>query len=466
MGHWGFMAEGKPRSVKGSLSRLLRYFSPYIGRLVVIFIIMLVAVLANIAGPYFTAIAVDKFIAPAANLGSPAQAALPGWLTLLVGISPSRAAGLAVTMVLLAITYALGWYLSVMMFRLMIRMSQKVLLLMRTQIFGQLQKLSLSYFDQHEAGDLMSRLVNDTQVINDVFGPGIVEILRSALTIVGVFISMMVLNWRLALVSFVVLPVFIVFTIFFSRRVRTAFRATRKTIGEVSANLQENISGVREVQAFAREGETLKEFQYTNLRNRDANVTAQTLSAAFGPILQGLTTIGIIITIGYGGYLVLGFTPPLVSIGVIVAFTNYVRRFYDPINQLLQLYNQFQSALAGAERIFELLDTPPWWLTHRMPGFCRRSRGISSTSTSPSATRKKSRCWRTFLSRSSPARRWPWWDLPVPAKRPSSTCSPACTTSSPVRCWWMAMMCATSQGTACAGRSAWCRRTHSSLPAR
>jgi len=360
MGHFGFEGtETKPQSVSRSLGRLLTYFAPYTGRIILIFFILIVAVLADIAGPYFIAVAVDKFITPALNLASPGQTVLPGWLQLLVGSNPSRVAGLTATMILLAITYALGWYLSVVMFRLMIRMSQKVLLLMRTQIFSQLQKLSLSYFDQHEAGDLMSRLVNDTQVINDVFGPGIVQILRSALTIVGVFISMVLLNWRLALVSFAVLPLFIGFTIIFSPRVRTAFRATRKTIGEVSANLQENISGVREVQAFAREGETLKEFQHTNLRNRDANVTAQTLSAAFQPILQVLTTIGIIITIGYGGYLVLGFTPSLVSIGVIVAFTTYVRRFYDPINQLLQLYNQLQSALAGSERIFELLDTPP-----------------------------------------------------------------------------------------------------------
>ncbi|MHB1356777.1 MAG: ABC transporter transmembrane domain-containing protein, partial [Anaerolineae bacterium] len=164
MGHFGFSgAEGKPKSVTRSLGRLLQYFAPYTGRILLIFAILIVAVLADIAGPYFIAVAVDKFISPTLNLATPNQTVLPGWLQLLVGSNPSRVAGLTATMILLAITYALGWYLSVMMFRLMIRMSQKVLLLMRTQIFGQLQKLSLSYFDQHEAGDLMSRLVNDTQ---------------------------------------------------------------------------------------------------------------------------------------------------------------------------------------------------------------------------------------------------------------------------------------------------------------
>ncbi len=353
MGHMGVStAEGKPKSAGQAFKRLLVYFEPYKKRLLLILVVLIVAVLGDLAGPYLIAVAVDHFITVGAQ-------PLPAWLQLLIGSSPSRGLGLGVTMGLLALTYALGWFLSVIMYRLMIRMTQKVLLLMRMQIFQKLQQLSLSYYDQHEAGDLMSRLVNDTQVIADVFGPGIVQILRGSLTIVGVFISMMLLNWRLSLVSFVVLPVFIVFAVIFTKRVRSAFRVTRKTIGEVSANLQENIAGVREVQAFAREGETLKEFRETNLRNRDANVTAQTLSAAFGPILGVLTTVGIIIVIGYGGYLILGFNPPLVSVGVIVAFTNYVRRFYDPINQLLQLYNQLQSALAGAERLFELLDTQP-----------------------------------------------------------------------------------------------------------
>jgi len=353
MGHSGVsMAEEKAKSASQAFKRLLVYFAPYKKRIALIFVVLVVAVLGDLAGPYLIAVAVDSFITPG---GKP----LPAWLQMILGANPARITGLSITMVLLALTYVLGWCSSVVMFRLMIRMTQRVLLQMRMQIFEKLQSLSLSYYDQHEAGDLMSRLVNDTQVIADVFGPGIIHILRSSLTLVGVFTSMMLLNWRLSLVSFIVLPVFIVFAFFFTRKVRSAFRVTRKTIGEVSANLQENIAGVREVQAFAREDETLREFRETNLRNRNANVTAQTLSSAFGPILGVLTTVGVVTVIGYGGYLVLAFDPPLVTLGVIVAFTNYVRRFYDPINQLLQLYNQMQSALAGAERLFELLDTEP-----------------------------------------------------------------------------------------------------------
>ena len=133
----------------------------------------------------------------------------------------------------------------------------------------------------------------------------------------------------------------------FSLRVRRAYRRTRKTIGQVSAELQENIAGVREVQAFTREEASMCEFQAVNARNRAANVAAETLSAIFMPVLDVLSTMALAIVVGYGGYLVLRFTPPLVTIGVIVAFLTYVRRFYQPIRELAQLFAQLQSAMAG-----------------------------------------------------------------------------------------------------------------------
>jgi len=201
--------------------------------------------------------------------------------------------------------------------------------------------------------------VNDTQVINQIFGEGLMRVLRMSLTLVGILISMIALNWRLALVSYAMLPVMLLVTFSFSRRVRHAFRQTRQTIGQVSAELQENIAGVREVQAFAREADTLTEFRAVNERNRMANVQAETLMSAFMPILDILSTMATAIVVGYGGYLVLSFSPPLATIGVIVAFLNYVRRFYQPVREMANLYGLLQAALAGAERIFELLDEPP-----------------------------------------------------------------------------------------------------------
>jgi ABC-type multidrug transport system fused ATPase/permease subunit len=161
------------------------------------------------------------------------------------------------------------------------------------------------------------------------------------------------------LVSFTILPVMLLTTTLFSRRARAAFRRTRQTIGEVSAELQENIAAVREVQAFAREDANVAEFETVNAANRDANVQAQSILSAFSPALDVLSTIALAIVAGYGGYLALAFDPPLVSVGTIVSFLIYVQRFYEPIRMIATLYTQLQAAIAGAERIFELLDTPP-----------------------------------------------------------------------------------------------------------
>jgi ATP-binding cassette subfamily B protein/subfamily B ATP-binding cassette protein MsbA len=264
-----------------------------------------------------------------------------------------------VTMLLLLSTYLLNWASMASQFYLMMLAGQRVLFHMRTQIFERIQSHSLPFFDRREAGDLMSRLVNDTEVINQVFSGGIVRLASMGLTLLGIVILMLGLNWRLALASFAVLPAMVLTTTAFSRWARSAFRRTRETIGEVSAELQENIAAVREVQAFARENENVAEFESINAANRDANVQAQSVLSAFSPTLDVLSSIALAIVAGYGGYLVLAFDPPLASIGVIVAFLAYVQRFYRPIQGIANLYAQLQAALAGAERIFDLLDTEP-----------------------------------------------------------------------------------------------------------
>ena len=346
------MEEIRPQSGGKVLRRLWPYFAPYKGTLILVGFLLVLGTLAELLSPYLLGVAVDQFI-------SPGITSRPAWLRMLLGDNPGRRVGLSVVMIVLAASYVVSWGMSVAQFRLMVVASQKVLLRMRSQIFAQVQRLSFSFFDRHEAGDLMSRLVNDTQVINQMFGEGLMRVLRMVLSLVGIIISMIALNWRLALASYAILPVILVITFSFSRRVRQAFRQTRKTIGEVSAELQENIAGVREVQAFHRETESLKEFQAVSERNRAANVQAETLTAGFMPLLDVLSTIALAVVIGFGGYLVLNFDPPLVSIGIIVAFLNYVRRFYQPIREMAQLFAQMQAAVAGAERVFDLLDTEP-----------------------------------------------------------------------------------------------------------
>ncbi len=339
------------KNASRTLKQVWGYFADFRWRLALFAVLLVIGVLADVTGPYLIGVAVDQFI-------DPSGAAQPGWLAAVVPASAPRERGLLVVMLALASTYALTWGMSVAQFRLIVRISQAMLLRLRTDIFDQIQRLSLSFFDQHEAGDLMSRLVNDTQVINDMFGPGLVRLLRMLLGLVGIIISMVSLNWRLALASYTVLPLVVIVTWQFMRRSRQAFRQTRRTIGDVSAELQENISGVREVQAFSRESATFEEFRAINERNRSANVAAETLASFFVPLLDVLSTLAMAVVIGYGGFLVLRTDPPLVTVGVIVAFTTYVNRFYQPIRDMANLFAQFQAAVAGAERIFDLLDTP------------------------------------------------------------------------------------------------------------
>jgi ATP-binding cassette subfamily B multidrug efflux pump len=343
--------ETRPTEVGKTLRRLLTYFRPFQGLLVGAAVLIVVSTMLQLAAPYLTGVAVDQFIAPSGR-------SRPAWLTWLLPQDASRPVGLAAVMLVLLGTYLLNWVTSAGQFYLMTVAGQRVLLHMRTQIFQRIQTLSLRFFDQREAGDLMSRLVNDTQVINQVFSGGVVRLASMSLSLVGIVASMLGLNWRLALASFTILPVMVLATTVFSRRTRIAFRRTRQTIGEVSAELQENIAAVREVQAFAREEENVGEFETINAANRDANVQAESILSAFSPALDVLSTVALAVVAGYGGYLALD-TPPLVSVGVIVSFLIYVRRFYEPIQGIANLYAQVQAAVAGAERVFELLDTQP-----------------------------------------------------------------------------------------------------------
>jgi len=338
-----------------AVRRLLTYFQPFRRQLAVVGILIVLSTLLQLAGPYLTGIAVDSFI-------SPGERSAPAWLARLfemLGTTATQTSGLTTLMILLLAIYLLDWVANAGQFYLMMTVGQRVLLTMRTHIFERIQELSLSFFDRHEAGDLMSRLVNDTGTINRVFSWGLTRMASLSLSLTGILITMLRLNWQLALASFTMLPVMVVATTFFSHRARTAFRRTRETIGDVSAELQENISAVREVQAFSRERETLADFEQVNAANRDANVQAQSILSAFSPTLDVLSTIALAIVVGFGGYLALTASQTTVTVGLIVSFLIYVRRFYQPIRGIATQWAHFQGAVAGAERIFELLDTEP-----------------------------------------------------------------------------------------------------------
>lgn len=322
-----------------TLFRLIAYLRPFRVRLLLVGLFVLASTFLSVLAPRLIGEAVDV---------------ISRFVNHEIQADPARGA-LGHTMLLLLGAYVGVWVANLGSFYVMTIVGQNVLYELRAHIFAKIQALSLNFFDQHPAGDLMSRLANDTDVINHVLGVGLTRLVSSALLLVGILIAMVALNWRLALLSFTLLPAMFFTTIFFSRRARRAFRRTRQTISGVSAELEENIAGVKVAQAFSREDENLEEFRQVSAANRDANVSAESITAAFSPTLDVLSTIGIALVVGYGGYLALS---NLVTIGVIVAFLQYVRRFFEPVRAISVIWASLQSAIAGAERIFELLDTP------------------------------------------------------------------------------------------------------------
>ncbi len=230
---------------------------------------------------------------------------------------------------------------------------QHLLAELRTRLFDQLQALPLSYFDKKPIGDLMSRLLSDVDTLNQLFSQGLTQLLGSIMALVGILVAMLILNWRLALVCYTIIPVMLATTALFAARARSAFRKARQTVGDVTANLQEDIVGVRQAQALNRTDANIKKFRERNAANRDANVSAVGITSAFSPAIDILSTLSIALVIGYGGWLVFGGR---LTIGMLAAFLIYTQQFFRPVQLAASVYTMLQSALAGAERIYAILD--------------------------------------------------------------------------------------------------------------
>lgn len=337
----GFAREGFERAAQldderagnswAVITRASQYARPY-GRWVgLAFAAMIASGAALTLGPYLTGYAVDNYV--------------------LVGDFPG---------LMLMIVYLLGvYFLQYIGFRGQFYFigyaSQEIMAHLRDQIFRKIQKLSLSYFDKNDAGDLMSRLVNDVDVLNQFLGQGFVQLIGGIVRMIMVAIGMFLLDWRLALATLSVVPIMIFVSVYLSRMARIAFRKSRESLGDVSTELEEGISGVKVAQAFNRGEANAQRFEDLNRRNKDANVGAVGIASAFSPAMETLNALATTIVAGFGGFMVLNGD---ISIGVIVAFIEFVRRFFFPVQQIAQLWTLLQSALAGAERIFDLIDEP------------------------------------------------------------------------------------------------------------
>lgn len=258
-------------------------------------------------------------------------------------------------MLLLFGTYLIGLVGFMLQVRLIGSLGQEVLGRLRQQIFDKVQSLPITFFDRNEAGDVMSRLVNDTDVIGNFLTQGAMQSVGAMLGLVMVLVVMFASNWRLALLTCLVIPPMVLLTRGISGSARDRYRRAREAVGEVSANLQEDLGGIREAQAFARTDRNLQRFARANAANRDANVSATAVSSAFSPAADLLSAVATALVLGGGGWLVV---QGQASVGTVAAFVLWVGNFFRPIQQLSAVYTQAQAALAGAERVFALLDEP------------------------------------------------------------------------------------------------------------
>ncbi|MEX1020423.1 MAG: ABC transporter ATP-binding protein [Litorilinea sp.] len=355
-----------PTSVGATLRRLAGFFRPYWLTMVFAFTFLIVNTWVQVVTPGLLGQAVDCYLTPAvAGAGSAADAADAAcWFdtTILAAGAETPADGLVRVVLVLAGLYVVGSAMAGMMFFMMSWAGQRVLRKLQVAVFHRLHALSLGYFTRHESGDLMSRITNDMSTLQQAISFALVQVLGGALLIVWLAYTMLALNWAYGLLSLSMVPIMVITTLWFSAQARKAFRKTRQEIGNVNAELEEGISGVREVQAFSREDANIENFRTSNAANRDANVRAVAYTSALAPTLEGLGYAALAIVAGVGGIFLLqerALGGAVVTLGLIVAFLNFSQRFNQPIMQISVLWANLQSAIAGAERIFELLDETP-----------------------------------------------------------------------------------------------------------
>ena len=311
--------------------RLLGELRPYGRQLVLALVLIVLGALSQAGGPWLIGRAIDRSI---------------------LGGDPP---GLARIMLLLLGVYLVGTLASRGQIRQIGSVGQSILASLRERIFERLLRLPLGYFDRRPVGDLMSRVTNDVDTLNQLLSQGLTQLLGSLFSLIGIVVAMLLLDWRLALVCFTIIPAMLLTNVYFARRARRAFRTTRETVGSVTAGLQEEIVGIREAQAFNRTETNIERFRERNAANRTANVEAVTITSAFAPAIDVLSTLSTAVVIGYGGYLVVTGT---LTVGLLTAFLIYVQQFFRPIQLASQVYTQAQAALAGAERIYNVLDEP------------------------------------------------------------------------------------------------------------
>ena len=346
----------KPKNTGATLARFGSYFGRYWLGATLALLMIVASTWTQVTAPDLIGQAIDCYLFP--------QPASCWYTSAAVGASTdARIAGLLGLVGLLTALFIAGAVMSGLAFYAMNWSGQHALRRIREDLFDQVHRLSLGYYAENEAGNIMSRITSDTDTIQQALGFALLNVLGGALLIVWIIVKMLQANVAYALLSLSVVPFMALATVYFSNQARKAFRQSRREMGNVNAGLQESIAGVREVQAFNREDESIEQFRRTNAANRDANVRAASFTTALNPVLEALGYVALAIVVVVGGLSLLRGQPlfggTAISLGVVFAFLQYVQRFNQPIQQIAVLWTNVQSAIAGGERIFGLLDVQP-----------------------------------------------------------------------------------------------------------
>ena len=328
---WGHRIE-KADNPRLTFNKLAVYFQPYLLSFAFVFVLVVAFTVLNLLGPYLMGVAIDQYIA---EKDLPGLARISIWmLVVILAATVFRAAS--------------GW--------IMAEVSQRILKQLRTDLFAHLQTLSLRFFDQNPAGDLMSRLTNDIDAINQAVSQTTTELISSVLTLVGILVAMFLLNPYLALVSLLVVPLMLWFTRFIAKYTRRGFRSLQRSLGILNGVMEEAISGQRVVKAFRRSDAVIENFRNANQEVYRNGLSANFYALLMMPLANVLGNFFVVLLAGVGAYLTI---QGLATVGVIAAFIVYGRRFIQPLRFIANMYNSIQAALAGAERVFAILETQP-----------------------------------------------------------------------------------------------------------
>jgi ATP-binding cassette subfamily B multidrug efflux pump len=313
------------------MRRLLAYLRPYRGQAALALVAIICASMLQLAQPYLMKLAIDKYIASGD----------------LAGVDRIAVAYLLIILGSFCLEFTQTWLLQLT--------GQRIMFDMRMRIYEHLQRLDLRFYDRNPVGRLMTRVTTDVDVINDLFTSGVVSVFGDVFTLLGIMIVMLSMNWRLALVTFAVLPLIVLITQWFRRNVRESYRTVRMWIARINAYLQEHITGMATVQLFRREARAYARFEEINEHHRQANVESIFYYAVFYPAIEVVGAIAAALTIWFGGRWV---QQGALTLGSLVAFLLYSQRFFRPISDMSEKFNILQAAMASSERIFKLLDEP------------------------------------------------------------------------------------------------------------